>query len=539
MPPDDGRTDAKASPTNGNDALGTSELSRAPARGAVVAWLAVRLPLLLLLAVVLRVQLIAVIEPILGIRHITEQVIFQFSTITSRLLLLVLGAVTLFVVLKLMARASAQKAGLLALGASALFFGALLGWSWQSPLAVFAGLLLGALFALNGAPQSWLPFVEQRPGLSRALRGFLLVVPGTELLLPRIWCGWILERVFRVRSARVVAIVSNLAVVAVCCAVFAAVLSWKTLARLDRSIYQAFGTQIIELGRADMNWLELDTNDQRLFVSGHGLDHLLSYDLRDDARPPLASAESIGLAQSFSYDSHGKRLFVFNPTTKELLCLSAKDLSLVDKMPLAGIAYGDAWILYDHRTGHVTVASEADVNDGTPTVVVDWATKKIVDSLPEPLGNLLLHPKKPYLYRSYFRGGESLEILDTTRNKVIRRVKLDPRSDRLAYWEAGEEILVASPVKSRVARYDAETLAPKGFIPTTFGVRGLAVDQRRNLLLAGSLATSKLDVIDLTNGRRLDRFHVGPWLRTILVDEGRALAYVSSVEGLVKLTYVR
>ncbi len=70
----------------------------------------------------------------------------------------------------------------------------------------------------------------------------------------------------------------------------------------------------------------------------------------------------------------------------------------------------------------------------------------------------------------------------------------------MAFWERRNELLVASPMASRVIRMDADTLKTLGYIPAVFGVRTLAIDAAHDLLLCGSLTTGQVDVIDLQNG---------------------------------------
>ena len=86
-------------------------------------------------------------------------------------------------------------------------------------------------------------------------------------------------------------------------------------------------------------------------------------------------------------------------------------------------------------------------------------------------------------------------------------------------------------------RFDAESLELNGSIATVFGVRTLAVDSKRNLLLTASLATNMLDVIDLKTYRRVAQYYVAPWLHDISLDTKAGFAYVSSTEGLFRVQY--
>ncbi|TAJ85700.1 hypothetical protein EPO44_16235 [bacterium] len=100
-----------------------------------------------------------------------------------------------------------------------------------------------------------------------------------------------------------------------------------------------------------------------------------------------------------------------------------------------------------------------------------------------------------------------------------------------------QELLVSAPVNSVILRFDPETLEFRGIIGAVLGVRTLAVDPVRNLLLTGSLISNMLEVIDLETKARVAKYYVGPWLRTIALDTEAGVAYVSSMEGLFRVDY--
>jgi hypothetical protein len=95
----------------------------------------------------------------------------------------------------------------------------------------------------------------------------------------------------------------------------------------------------------------------------------------------------------------------------------------------------------------------------------------------------------------------------------------------MAFWKTKNELLVTSPIESRVLRFDAETLTPKGYFAALFGVRAIALDEERQLLLCGNIATGHLIVLDLRTGERVSTRYLGPWLRTIALDVPNGTAY--------------
>ncbi len=84
-------------------------------------------------------------------------------------------------------------------------------------------------------------------------------------------------------------------------------------------------------------------------------------------------------------------------------------------------------------------------------------------------------------------------VYDTERHEILKTVPTEPRIDGLAFDERADQLLIGSPLNSAVLRYDAETLERKSDLETIFGVRGLALDPVRNLLLCASLATNHLE----------------------------------------------
>ena len=93
-------------------------------------------------------------------------------------------------------------------------------------------------------------------------------------------------------------------------------------------------------------------------------------------------------------------------------------------------------------------------------------------------------------------------------------------------------------MKSKILRFDANTLESKGEIKTVYGVRAITIDTARNLLLSGSLVTGMIDVIDLNTYQSVGKFYVGPWIRTITLDSENGIAYVSTKYQILRFKYI-
>lgn len=307
------------------------------------------------------------------------------------------------------------------------------------------------------------------------------------------------------------------------------------LAPVEQAIRMPAEARILAQG--DYNWIEMDAGARHLFVTGHGVPRLLRYDITDFARAPEAVAVDTGRAQSFTMDGRSGEIYVYNSATRELLTVDAKTLELKNSFAVAGLATGDPWLAADRQRNALVIVSEADEGDGVPFLTLDLSSGNVRDKRDLDAGNLLLVGETGRLYMSFFRRRSQLMRYDLSTLSIDKEADVPPRADRMAYVPDTNEVLLTVPAASRIVRYDAETLEQKGAFKAIFGVRTLAIDSPRRLLLCGSLATGEIAIIDLDTFEVRSRHYLGPWLRTIVVDSSRGAAYVSSKEYLYELKY--
>jgi DNA-binding beta-propeller fold protein YncE len=296
----------------------------------------------------------------------------------------------------------------------------------------------------------------------------------------------------------------------------------------------------------DLDSLAFDTANSVLYATGHGTDYLLAYDVLALPQAPRRSQVTTGHAQSFSYNPADHELYVFNADNDTLLILA--EGTLEQKMLIRDLhmTKGDSRIVYDRYTSTLIIASEGSYwgepsdESGYPIAVVDRDsgairyTVKDCEGLCIP-GLIEIHPSKPLLYLVF---PKKVLLYNTLIRKVIAKAPIKGHwVDGMAITPDEKELLLGVPLSSTVLRLDAETLQSKGSYSTVFGVRTLAVDPGRNLLLAASLATNNVDVIDLNTHEELATYYISPWLRAISLDTRAGVAYISSTEGLFRLNY--
>ncbi len=402
-----------------------------------------------------------------------------------------------------------------------------------SPLV--AALLLTGVLAINTLSTSRLVnFMSNRPGRWIANLVFALAVGLSELLLLKPLLLWL----FRLRQTSKVfktfevfgsyILVPGLAVL---------LLDPYSLSDLHRMVFPDPSVQL--LARENYSWTELDAQRHVLYASGYGTNYLHAYDLAQPDQPPRVSPVENGYAQGFAYNPAAQEIYLYNVLTHQLLTLDSASLELKKSAAAMPLSPGDVWVAWDPFSDSLVIASEADEQVGVPTIIVDRQTDQLRAELNLDPGNIALHPTKPWLYMSFLRRVNELVIYDLEQQRITKRAPVPERLDRLIFapGEAGLELLASAPLDSTVLRFEAETLERKGRLATLFGGRAIAVDSSRNWLLCGSLVTHQLEVIDLSTEQRVGDYYLGPWLRTVVLDNQAGLAYVSSHGGLFAVHY--
>lgn len=510
--------------------------SNAPARRrqiAILVWAITRLPLLAILVYALRYDILNVIERQFDILSITRFVIDVLSTPLARLVTGVLVAVALHVVVIGARRYRPAVAYLLTLGASGAVIMAASRLVGSSPRR---GVLVWMILAANLLPIN-AALLSRR--LSRFWTALMLGGVGVvELLHARQYWSWLGLQVRSKMPDRLPrwAPAAAFPGVLVASLAFAVLCRGERLLPLEQRLRLSANASVVERGLS-FNWIQLDRAREYLYVTGHSLRHLRRYSVRNLSAPPLQSNVATGGAQGFAYHDDTNEIFAFNTYTRRLLYFDAATLVQSRAVEIANLSPGDPWVVVDGAGGTLTVVSEADAQVGVPFVVIDRSSGRVLAQEDFDAGNVLMHPTQPWVYLTFFRRRNEVLLYDVEARMIRQRAPADPRAERMAFWKARNELLVTSPMESRVMRFDADRLQPKGHISTLFGVRAIALDETRQLLLCGNIATGHMVVIDLQSEREVTRQYLGPWLRTIELDVERGIAYVSSNGALYRVAY--
>lgn len=507
------------------------QIGTAASWGGAWAWALLRVPLLLVLLFWARQPLLDLVERHLSIERLTQFAMSVLSTPLARVALWVMVVLVLWAICRWAGRRlPVWRAYLFAVAVGGAFILALFlasgsgAWKMVFPIACLAANLLPD-FSSPRARQAGARLMFVGAGVA-------------ELFFFRRYAAWLGALRRRGGPASAVPAMGRLAdlpglvIVGAMAAFF---ISGPRLIEAERALRMPADVRI--LLQEDINGLALDPAGRHLFVTGHGLEKLKRLDTQDASGPVVETQVSTGGAQGLAYDAAAGEVYVLKTQTRTLQYFDARTLALRREVPLPEISPGDPWIAADGATGTLVAASEADERTGAPFIVLDRQTGRVVDRRDVDAGNLLLHPQGALLYLSFFRNSSRLMLYDLRRRDFVASAATDPRVDRMAFDPVRGELLLASPLKSRVLRFDAQTLAPRGEIRSGFGVRVIAIDAARGWMLTGSLVTGELLVQELASAKVLRRIYLGPWLRTIVIDAERATAYVSANGALYRVPY--
>lgn len=505
----------------------------------LVIWALLRLPMIAAGVYLFRFPIAAFIEEKYGLGAAMDFAVYSASTFGTRLLLYLACVITLGLGIWLAKKWMPSELWsyiLSLLGAFIVVY-----FSFVFLLLASDALLKTSfvvlILAVNTLPENWLARRMPAGGLMNLV--FVAGVGLSEAFLPQAYLYWLMP------AAKLQAEVS-IKRWSWLSGVFVAPLFWFfLLTPYDNQRILTLGEKIHaspaveKFAEGDYNWIEFNAAHNLLYAVGRGTNFLLAFDTENLNVPPRKSKTDIGKTQSFAFNPERQEIYVYEAAAKQLHFIDAITLEAIRSTPVTSLSPGDVWVNWHRATNSITVASEADLETGTPFVMIDHASGETIASMQLPLipTNIAFHSGNNILYFNSFRD-TYLVSWDMDSHEVLQRVETSPRTDRLIFSPAASEVLVASPLEGVILRYDAETLEFKGKINASFGDRTLTIDPQRNLLLVGNFINNRVQVIDLNTFEPVASFYIGPWIRTISLDVERGIAYVSTVRNLFKVKYV-
>lgn len=499
-------------------------------------WICFRIPVIAVIVYFFREPLFDLLGDVVDVYGITVVAIKIAGTPFARIIVVaaIFFAMLIATILtRKLASWLAYSSLLLVAGIAATLLNAFPEPSLGKILVFAAGLLL---LALNlGA--DLLPRFGQR--FSAQINWALKWLPGTEFLFAnryallvcntaQSWSGTGTKTLF---SRAVWKVAPALLIFAI---FLAATTSSPLMVTLEQALRQEKTVQVF--GSADTAEIAITRDGRYLIASGHGLSTLLRYDLSDVTLPPLPSSETTDGAQSLFFQPGANEASVEHDNV--IKTFDVDSMKLTRSVHLTeNMATGDARLVIDPTSKTIAVVSEVDKPDGAYMLVVDQANGRVLSRENYDAGNIFLNPHKPVLYLSFFQRGEAVYGYDLLQRKIVSRYVTPYRGGRMLFDPKTNELLVCLPLQGEVLRLDADTLEKKGSYKVTSGVRAIAIDETRRVMMVGSLLTGKVALYDMTTGTKLHDWYLAPWVRYIELNPATGIAYVSTNGALLKFNY--
>ena len=493
-------------------------------------------------AILFRQQILNLIDSLSGLQFVFTFV-HVYSTASIRV---ILGALALAFFAAIGAAtfhfASRRVRVAVFAGLCGLFLAAILwylGRSLKSGITV--GFVIGCLVAANTIPPERWRAILASPRYGRWLSLFFWTCIGIEFLLPRAFLAWIGHRERPGESSpNLLRLLPGAALAAAALAVFA---PHPMLMRLGQAMFMSPAADFV-FGPDYQIYSAYDVSDfARNPTTGDivlcGQEQHSPKVLRGGAGSPIDTGVH-NAGNEFCEFAGPDALVTADKDGDDLLVIDPDSFRLRASQRLERLPHGEVLLATFPALNLVAAASENEKGDGGgPDIrIVDLQSMKVIREIDAEVGYLIADPRRPVIYANHFATNLGVRAWDVRTGRLLATSRRFGRSDRMAFDAARNEILATLPETGQVWRLDADTLKDKTPIDTVFGVRGIAIDPGRDLLLAASFLNNDLDVIDLKTGRSLRRYRLGPWLRTVLIPSNDGVALVASRYGVYRLNYL-
>lgn len=499
----------------------------------IISWAVIRLPLLGLLAYLFRYQLLSVFEKTVGFTGRMDFFVFTISTFYARFLLYILFAIALAIGYLLIQKIKAPLTARYILWLVGIFCGVLFSFYFifQSTTSLIRTGVVVLLLAINTIPFEWFSNSS-----SRINPLFLVGVGISEAIFPQAYTSGLLNLFPKLDQIKKWSWVSGVLIIPLLWVFLLIPYDNQRVFTLAEKVHADPAVEKFSTGI--YNWIELNSEKNLLYAVGRGTNFLLAFDLDHLDQAPKRSHQDIGKTQSFGFNPDQQELYIYKADTRELLYMDATSLKVLRSVPIPDLAPGDVWIRWQPLNDSIILSSEADAEIGIPLYMIDRESGEILAELPYPIypTELTFHPNQLLMYFTSFKA-TYLAVWDMQKYQITNQTEVPSRTDRILFSENTNEVWVTVPLSGEILGYDADTLENTKRIKSSLGDRTLSIDYQRNLLFTGNFMNGWLTVIDLSTQKKVASYYLGPWIRTIALNNEKGIAYVSTVRGLFTIKY--
>ncbi|MCX5668008.1 MAG: hypothetical protein NTY34_06850 [Candidatus Omnitrophica bacterium] len=298
------------------------------------------------------------------------------------------------------------------------------------------------------------------------------------------------------------------------------------------SVSEALCRKAEKIANGNFYSMQIDAATDRLFACDIEHYSLKVFDLSGLDPGPKKIKKMPAELQDVRLNEAKRELYYFDRTRDIMLVYDADSLRLKRRSSFPFEGGYSARVSFDNRSHTIAVAREKDY-----MWIIDMETLLPVERLGAGDSNefIIFNEKSNRYILSYFKSFDFIRLVSPD-GKDIREIRARRYQGGLAASNKNNELYVALPLRGEISVYDLKTFALKRKIPTVFGVRGIACDEENNIIVAASMCTGYVDVIDLGTDRRISRDFVGYYLREICLNLQKEEAFISSIFGVYRLS---
>ncbi len=275
----------------------------------------------------------------------------------------------------------------------------------------------------------------------------------------------------------------------------------------------------------------LDPQANRLIVTTKNspMAQVLCLDtLERQASFPIDSGE----VEDIEFDAERRELYHVDRRTGKVLVLGADDFRELRRGYIPRESRGSVKLALDHVSNRLVVSFE---NDNLFAVDRDTFDCKYI-SRPGNM-NLLADRRNELVYLN-LANLPNVWAVDFRAIRKVVEATAPVRNERMVLSETRQELYLPDPAGGKIWVYSTPKLELLRTIDADLGSRTLTLDADRGLLLAASVVSGYVRMIDIESGETLQRHYVGKYARMIQLDPSRRRAFLTLMkDGLYVLDY--
>lgn len=303
---------------------------------------------------------------------------------------------------------------------------------------------------------------------------------------------------------------------------------------------------------AVFDFQDIDRVGDHLVVMGESPPRLIAYPI---AGGPSASfplqpfwANNTGMAVESVSDPQTGRTWVLTGehTIGGAQYTGGQWMSLGNSPPAAPVLLHGAMFYFPERdeVGMITL-NVAATHDAPQLITTDGNLRQVHvrnlrgrdgQSLPVTRDAIWIPPLRRFVLAPDF--GDRLYLVDPEAGTGEPWLEMSTLNGRMVWDDKMERLFIARPERAEIAIVDVKKGMIERSISTERGVRALAVDSERGLLLTASVLSGAVEVLRISDGKQVDRFSgFMPMVRNLQLIPERGEAVLSCWSTLYRFPY--